>query len=71
LLQGRFGYTDNGNTRLNGNVKLVPLITLRAGRILFDPSGLSMVPWQKARPQYFTAPKLSSDPLSSADDYPR
>src|SRR6266567_4050224 len=55
LLQGHFGYTDNGNARLAGNVKLVPLMTLRAGRILFDPTGLTMVPWQKARPQYFTA----------------
>lgn len=71
LLQGRFGYTDNGNARLDGNGKLVPLMTIRAGRILFDASGLSMTPWQKARPQYFTAPKLSSDPPSSADDYPR
>lgn len=71
LLQGRFGYTDNGNTRLYGNTKLVPLMTVRAGRILFDPSGLSMVPWQKARPQYFTAPKLGSDHPSTADDYPR
>ena len=71
LLQGRFGYTDNGNARLIGNAKLVPLMTVRAGRILFDPTGLSMVEWRKARPQYFTAPKLSSDPPSKADDYPR
>ncbi len=71
LLQGHFGYTDNGNARLDGNAKLVPLMTIRAGRILFDPTGLSMVPWQKARPQYFTAPKLSSDPPSTADDFPK
>jgi len=71
FLQGPFGYSDNGNARLEGSGKLVPLMTVRAGRIMFDPSGLSMVPWQKARPQYFNAPKLSSDPPSTADDYPR
>ncbi|HLY59225.1 MAG TPA: amidohydrolase/deacetylase family metallohydrolase [Terriglobia bacterium] len=71
LLPGPFGYTDNGNARLEGNGKLVPLMTVRAGRILFDPSGLSMVSWQNARPQYFNSPKLSSDPPSKADDFPR
>ncbi len=71
MLQGRFGYTDNGNARLDGNVKLVPLMTIRAGRILSDPSGLSMVPWQKAPSQYFVAPKLGSDPPSTAEEHPR
>jgi dihydroorotase len=71
LLQGSFGYTDNGNARLTGTAKLVPLMTVRAGRIVFDPTGLSMVEWRKARKQYFTAPKLSTDPPSKADDYPR
>jgi dihydroorotase len=71
LLQGRFGYTDNGNTRLVGNAKLEPLMTIRAGHIVFDPTGLSMIDWRKARKQYFTAPKLSTDPPSSADDFPR
>jgi dihydroorotase len=71
LLKGRFGYTDNGNARLEGNGKLIPLLTVRGGHILFDPSGLSMVLWQKARPQYFTSPRVSSDLPSTADDYPR
>lgn len=71
LLHGSFGYTDNGNARLTGTAKLVPLMTVRAGRIVFDPAGLSMVDWRKARKQYFTSPKLSSDPPSKADDYPR
>jgi hypothetical protein len=37
-------------------------MTVRAGRILFDPSGLSMTGWQKARKQYFTPPKLGAIP---------
>jgi dihydroorotase len=71
VLQGRFSYSDNGNARLDGNVKLEPLMTIRAGHILYDPNGLSMVEWRKARKQYFVPPKLSTDPPSTADDFPR
>ena len=56
---------------LDGKVKLVPRMTVRAGRIVHDPSGLSMVEWEKARPQYFTTPALGSSPKAKADDYPR
>ncbi len=70
-LHGHFGYIDCGYARMDGNVRLVARMTIRAGRILYDPSGLSMVEWQKARKQYFTAPKLSTDPPSTTDDYPR
>src|SRR5437016_13272280 len=48
-LRGNFGYTDCGYAKLNGNVKLVARMTVRAGRILYDPSGLSMIEWEKAR----------------------
>jgi dihydroorotase len=70
-LEGVYSYTDNGNARMDGNVKLTARMTLRAGKILFDPSGLSMVEWRKARKQYFTLPKLGSSRPSTADDYPR
>lgn len=71
MLEGDFSYTDNGHTRMNGTVKLIARMTVRAGRILFDPSGLSMVEWRKARRQYFRPPRLSSSKPSTADDYPR
>lgn len=70
-LNGDFGYIDCGYARMDGKTKLVARMTVRAGRILFDPSGLSMVEWDKARPQYFTTPGLDSSPQSKADDYPR
>ncbi len=70
-LHGRFSYIDCGYARMDGDVKLVARMTIRAGRIAYDPSGLSMTPWEKARPQYFKSPILSSDPPSKADDYPR
>jgi dihydroorotase len=68
LLHGRFGYTDCGNARMVGKVKLQDLLTVRAGRIAYDPTGLSMVEWEKAPKQYFTVPKLGSDPPASAED---
>lgn len=69
--QGKFGYIDCGFARMDGNVRIFARMTIRAGRILYDPSGLTMVSWDKARQQYFTSPILGSDPPSSADDLPR
>ncbi len=71
LKKGHFSYTDCGVARLDGNVKLEARMTIRAGRISYDPSGLSMVEWEKARPQYFTSPGLGNSLPSRADDFPR
>jgi dihydroorotase len=70
-LQGHFGYIDCGLARMDGTVRIVARMTVRAGRILYDPSGLSMVEWQKARPQYFNTPMLLGSLPAMADDYPR
>ncbi len=71
LLHGHFSYIDCGYARMDGDVRLVARMTLRAGRILYDPSGLSMVEWEKAPPQYFTTPQLGGTPPARADNYPR
>ena len=71
VLHGHFGYIDDGVARMDGNVKVVARMTIRAGRILYDPSGLSMVEWEKAPKQYFTTPELGSSPPARADNYPR
>ena len=71
VLHGHFGYIDDGYARMDGNVKLVARMTIRGGRILYDPSGLSMVEWEKAPKQYFTTPELGSSPPARADNYPR
>ena len=68
---GNFGYIDCGFAKMNGNAKLVARMTVRAGRILYDPSGLSMVEWEKARPQYFNTPTFGNSKPAKADDYPR
>ena len=38
-LNGSFGYIDCGRARMDGKVKLVARMTVRAGRIVFDPFG--------------------------------
>jgi len=71
LSKGDFGYIDCGVARMNGKVQLSARMTIRAGRILYDPSGLSMVEWEKARPQYFNIPGLGDSLPARTDDYPR
>jgi dihydroorotase len=70
-LNGSFGYVDCGFARMDGKVKLVARMTVRAGRIVWDPSGLSMVDWEKARPQYFNMPGPGHSAPAQADDFPR
>ena len=71
LKKGHFSYIDCGVARMDGNVKLTARMTIRAGRILYDPSGLSMVEWEKARQQYFNTPDKGESLPARADDYPR
>ncbi len=71
LEKGHFSYIDCGVARFDGNAKLTARMTIRAGRILFDPSGLSMVEWEKARPQYFNVLDKGEGLPARADDYPR
>ena len=70
--KGHFSYIDCGVARFDGTAQLTARMTVRAGRILYDPSGLSMVEWDKARPQYFNTPnKGEAMPPARADDFPR
>ncbi|MGA2103432.1 MAG: amidohydrolase/deacetylase family metallohydrolase [Candidatus Sulfotelmatobacter sp.] len=71
LSKGHFSYIDCGVARFDGNAKLTARMTIRSGRILYDPSGLSMVEWEKARPQYFSTPDKGESLPARADDYPR
>jgi len=62
LEHGSFGYTDCGGARLTGDVRLTNRLTVRAGRIVYDVTGLAAPEWQHAPKQYFTVPKLGGDP---------
>jgi dihydroorotase len=70
-LHGHFGYVDCGYAKMEGTSRIVAQMTIRAGRILYDPSGLSMVQWENARPQYFNIPMLQGSLPATADSYPR
>ncbi len=70
-LHGHFGYIDCGYAKMEGTLQIVARMTVRTGRILYDPSGLSMVQWEKARPQYFNIPMLQGSLPATADSYPR
>jgi len=68
---GHFGFIDCGWAKMEGTSRIVAQMTIRAGRIVYDPSGLSMVQWEKARPQYFNIPMLQGSIPATADSYPR
>jgi len=69
-LHGKFGYIDCGLAKMNADVQVVARITVRAGRVAYDPSGMSMVEWEKARPQYFNNPSEGNPAPATAEDLP-
>jgi dihydroorotase len=54
LQRGEFSFVDCGRAKLRGDKKLECVMTLRAGEIVFDPSGLSMPDWPDAPPAYWS-----------------
>ena len=57
-MQGTFGYADCGRAKITGHGKLQCVMTLRAGEIIYDPTGLSMPEWEKAPAPYWVIPEL-------------
>jgi dihydroorotase len=53
LEEGAFGFVDCGRAKIVGNRKLECVLTLRAGKIVYDPSGLTMPEWTDAPPEYW------------------
>jgi dihydroorotase len=51
-------YIDCGRARLDGRGKLECVMTLRAGRIVWDPTGRSMPLWEEAPEAYWRVPSL-------------
>jgi len=48
LQKGTFGLVDSGHARQEANQKLRCMITVRAGKIVYDAEGLSWPDWHKA-----------------------
>jgi dihydroorotase len=59
-LAGTFGFTDCGRAKLIGHTKLECVMTLRAGEIVYDPSGMSMPEWEQAPEAYWINPALQA-----------
>jgi dihydroorotase len=57
-LDGPFSYTDCGRARVTGQGKLECAMTLRAGQVVWDPTGLSMPNWEEAPDRYWVVPNL-------------
>jgi dihydroorotase len=53
-------FVDCGRARLQGQGELACDMTLRAGRIVWDPMGLSMPEWRSAPAAYWNVPALQT-----------
>jgi dihydroorotase len=51
-------YIDCGRARFDGRGKLECALTLRAGQIVWDPTGISMPRWEDAPERYWVVPSL-------------
>jgi dihydroorotase len=54
LIEGDFSFVDCGRARMFGDKKLECAMTVRAGEIVYDPSGFSMPEWPDAPAEYWT-----------------
>ena len=52
-IKGKFGFTDCGGTKMIGDQKLECDMTIRAGNVVYDPTGLSMPEWKNAPSSYW------------------
>jgi dihydroorotase len=59
-LEGMFGFADCGKAKMIGKEKLECAMTVRAGRIVYDPTGLSMPEWENAPEPYWEIPGLQT-----------
>jgi dihydroorotase len=54
LDEGQFSFVDCGPARLSASQRLRPVLTLRAGQIVYNPSGIGLAEWPEAPPEYWT-----------------
>lgn len=54
--EGKFSYADSGHARMDGNKRLDCVMTIREGKVVYDPGGLSMPAWETAPAAYWTPP---------------
>ena len=54
LDDGQFSFVDCGPARLAASQRLRPVLTLRAGQIVYNPSGIGLAEWPEAPAEYWT-----------------
>ena len=54
LQEGHFGFVDCGKAKYFGSQKLTAKLTLRAGKVVYDPEGMTMPEWPDAPAPYWT-----------------
>src|SRR5216684_649781 len=50
IQKGKFGFVDSGLNKLMGDRRIRCVLTIRAGKVVWDADGLSLVDWQNAGP---------------------
>jgi len=56
LAEGSFSFADCGKAKLSGSWILECALTIREGKIVYDPGGLSMPEWEDAPDEYWEMP---------------
>ncbi|WP_260704423.1 amidohydrolase/deacetylase family metallohydrolase [Edaphobacter flagellatus] len=51
---GQFGYSDLAGGKVNGTERIVPEMTIRNGRVVFDLDARTAVPWREGHLKYST-----------------
>ena len=54
--KGNFGFADSGHARLKGNLRLNCVLTVRAGKVVYDPDAICCPDWKTAPAPYWVAP---------------
>ncbi|MFR8313063.1 MAG: amidohydrolase family protein [Ruminococcus sp.] len=49
LHEGKFGFADSGNARMDGKYKLECILTVRNGELVYNPMAYGMPDWKNAR----------------------
>lgn len=61
--RGEFSFRDCGYARIDGDRKLDCVLTLRAGRIVYERDGLALPHWRDAPEPYWRLPELQVGPI--------
>lgn len=56
IREGRFGFADAGHASLKGNKNLECVMTIRGGKVVYNPMAMGMPEWENAPEPYWKSP---------------